>query len=532
MCYSAAMQAGSDSVPRTLIERARARGRRVREATEPRQPSVLLRVPPTAVLVGLVVVALAIWRLAFVFAGPDPDSDAYGHHAIARQILVNPKDLTVHWVWLPLFHYLQAGAILLGATLDTVRVFNVLVSSAVPILLYLTLREGRAARTDRLGDPSPTIAALICAISPIAMQMGTTGQTEPLFALLTMVVAFALTQGRMRLLAFALFCAVLLRYEAWSVLAATCALFVVERVFRRKVTAKIPWWAVAIPIAAILGWAAIRRPVDGSWFWFLKGTREFANDALKTKSSFELGRAQLIKDLARYAIEVPWRVIGYPLLLAPLGIVRTWKRDGMRFCAVFLAVLGFVTFAWIMRSSLGLDRHFVALVPFYATLIGNGVVVLADAIGKIVERLARGAEHAFLAVGSARAAVIAGLCCAMFVDGAVNLARWMDNWRHASEEGWPDRRLIAGYLRALPGAPTIFCDEATVELLSGLDRHRFERVGVADPTRVAARAAEQGVVYVVSWAPNLKGVAPLGVVVFRPSGSTDAVGLEVLRVPR
>src|ERR1051326_8651706 len=54
--------------------------------------SIFARVPAGLWPVLAVVLFLAVWRVAFVLAGPDPDSDAYGHHAIARQILVDPKN--------------------------------------------------------------------------------------------------------------------------------------------------------------------------------------------------------------------------------------------------------------------------------------------------------------------------------------------------------------------------------------------------------------------------------------------------------
>src|SRR3954469_16116734 len=85
---------------------------------------------------GVVVVGLAIWRVAFVLAGPDLDTDAYGHHSIARRLAHHPGDLSAHWVWLPLFHYAQAVAVRFGATLDSVRLFDALVTAATPFALY------------------------------------------------------------------------------------------------------------------------------------------------------------------------------------------------------------------------------------------------------------------------------------------------------------------------------------------------------------------------------------------------------------
>ena len=45
-------------------------------------------------------------RLAVVATTADVDTDAYGHFAIARALLHEPANLSVHWVWLPGYHYL------------------------------------------------------------------------------------------------------------------------------------------------------------------------------------------------------------------------------------------------------------------------------------------------------------------------------------------------------------------------------------------------------------------------------------------
>lgn len=512
--------------------------------TSPRSPAIArsslfgtLLAARGLTLVVLVTAGLALWRLSFVVGGVDPDSDAYGHHAIARQILVNPRDLTVHWVWLPLWHYVQAFAVLLGATLQTMRIVNVLLGAAIPLTLYGLLRFHRGET--RPLDPTPTIAALLAAFSPISMQMATTGQTEPLFALLVLVVLFCLSRGRHLTAAVALSCAVLLRYEAWSIPPAIAVFLVVARLpfIRRRLHAHDlhldgvrPWAPVLLPALAILAWAAIRKDVDGGWFVFLRATREFANGALGTKSSFELGRKQVIEDLQYYAVHVPWRVVGYPLLLVPFGIVRALRREGLRFFAVYGAILSFITLTWIMRSSLGLERHFVVLVPFYATLIADGIVAIADFCDRLARKPFSVSVHAFGVAGAIRAAVIAGLACAVVGNTWSILDVWMRDWRNASHGAWPDRREIANKLRDLDG--TIFCDEPTVELLSGVDRRRFDRRLLGDPRarKWIDEARAKGTVHVATWAVNLDRLALKGPILARSPGTSGATGFVLVRV--
>src|SRR5580698_545664 len=104
------------------------------------------------VALGVAVLGLALWRAACVLAGPDVDTDAYAHHMIARAILADPRDLAVHWVWLPLFHYAQVPLVALGGTMNDVRWANVALSAALPVLLFTyvrsTTRPGRGMTAD------------------------------------------------------------------------------------------------------------------------------------------------------------------------------------------------------------------------------------------------------------------------------------------------------------------------------------------------------------------------------------------------
>lgn len=494
------------------------------------------------VVVGLVVSGLCLWRFAFVSAGLDPDSDAYGHHAIARQILVNPRDLSVHWVWLPFFHYAQAALIALGGTLQTVRFANVVLGAAIPLLLYGVLRRNRVLSPEQGLDAAPTVAAVLAALSPISMQMGTTGQTEPLFGFLVLATLFSLSHGRHALAASALSIAVLLRYEAWSIPPAIAAFLVLERVpwvrARLLPSEKLerglrPWLPVLLPALAIFVWAAIRRVADGSWFDFLHKTREFANGAMGAKSSFALGPGQVLEDLGKYAIQVPWRVVGYPMLLVPFGVVRTFRREGLRFFLVYLSLLSFVTLTWMMRSSLGLDRHFVVLVPFYAAMIGNGIVAIGAFADALIKKPTSEAVHAFAAAGASRAAIIAGLACAVIGNTWGILEIWMRDWRNASLGAWPDRREIAAKMRELDGV--FFCDEPTVEILSGVDRHRFDRRGLDDkkaPGWIQKTLATGQTVYLATWAVKIPKLNVHGPILARSPGTSGDTGFVLMRLER
>ena len=321
--------------------------------------------------------------------------------------------------------------------------------------------------------------------------------------------------------------ATMLRYEAWSILPAVA----LANLFGgRAVRAAAPWrrWLpLVLPVILILAWAVARLPYDGKWFGFLTGTREFANDALKTKSSLDGGIARLANDLTFYAARVPWRVIGPAVLLVPIGLVRTARARGSLFMLAYLGCLGFLTLTWIMRSTLGLDRHFVVMLPFYATLAANGAAELASVGARISDKAwARTMSRSLAAL------VFVGALAAT----CVLLERWMHEWRGALENAWPDRVAMGGYLRSLPPRDVIFCDEATVEILSGLDRRRFDRHWVDEGSelgRVQAVADRDGEAYVATWMPKLANLRAAGEIVYRPPGETsDDAGLAVLRIKR
>jgi hypothetical protein len=479
--------------------------------------------PPCTLAVALA--GLAAWQVACVLAGPDVDTDAYAHHMIARAILGDPRDLAVHWVWLPLFHYAQVPIVALGGSMEVVRWFNVLVSIASPVVLYrYVARTAQAFESRTSGAATALVAAVMAAACPIAMQMGTTAQPEPLFALLMLGVAIAFEERRYGRTAAMLSAAVLLRYEAWAALAAAALWLVVEPWWRARRRQAVErglrrWVSVAAPLACILGWAALRRPVDGQWFGFLRQTREFANDATHA-------RFGLASDILYYPVYEAARVMGPVLALVPFGVARTVRQQGARFVLVPLACLGFVSLTWVMRSSLGLDRHFVCVVPLYATFAAQGAAAVADWVARRAKRpLVGRAVGGVLTVG-----LLAGLL--------VELDVWMGFWQDSIERGWPERRALAEYLRGVPGDATVFCDEATLELLTGLDRRRFDRHWLDDPHTwdlVDGVARSRGVAYVATWRRKMRDHEGAGMMVFTAgsdSADPSGTGVAVLRVER
>jgi hypothetical protein len=506
---------------------------------------------PWTITLALVTAALGVWRACCIFSGPDIDTDAYAHHMIARAILADPRDLAVHWVWLPLFHYAQVPLVALGGTMDDVRWVNLALSAALPFVLFAYVRRtARAADAQMPAEATALLAAVFAGACPIVMQMGTTAQPEPLFVLLVLGVAIALEERRDIAAAAMLAAAVMLRYEAWAVLIAVAAWLTFAAAWRvwrpggdrpaapfaartGRVGTGRAWIVVLAPALLIGVWAVLRRPVDGQWFGFLRQTQEFATGALDTRGGDGRGPWSLARDLLLYyPVLVPVRVLGPILPLVPLGVYRTVRQQGARFVLVFVACLGLISLSWAKHASLGLDRHFVVVVPLYATFAAQGVAVVADWGARGARRLARDERRA-ARIGR----IVAGTVAALSVAGlAVELDVWMGFWRDSVVRGWPDRAALGEYLRALPGAPTIFCDDATMEIASGLDRRRFDRHWVDDPhtwARVDDVARSRGAVYVATWRRKLQGHEKEGAIVFRAGfdpADEDATGVAVMRV--
>lgn len=471
----------------------------------------------TWLAVGLLSLVLAVWRAHLVGLGPDPDSDAYGHYVIARKVLASPGAHGVHWVWLPLFHWLQVPLVALGGSMNVVRYLNVALWAAVPLVLvgYLLKREIHPAVV--------AVAGFFCALCPIGMQMGTTAQPEPLFGLLLLVFAWAYDQRRFGWAALVLSTAVLLRYEAWAVLLGVGIHQAVRLLGRRKLRDDDGWGylvPVIAPGLAVLAWALVRWPVDGRFLGFVLDTRRFATEVHASESAFEGGFVTGLRDCLYYVYDVAFRVYGWPILLFPLGLWTTIRRyPGLALTGV--GALGFVTLTWVMRGTLGLDRHFVAVIPFYATAMALGVESLVRLIQQRTHKRWTGP-----AVGAP--AALASL--ALITWGMVI---WMGHWRGSIAGGYRDRLAVADYLRQVPEDATIVCDEATVEVLSELDRTRFDRRspgGEAGAKRVLQQASEHEV-YVATWLGNLKALESHGTIVFRPEGAPEDGGLAVMVVP-
>jgi hypothetical protein len=487
-------------------------------------------------MLGALLAWLCAWRVSCIAAGPDPDTDAYGHYVIARLLPDTPLNFRMHWVWLPLYHALLALPIALGATLDDVRTANALAAALPALILFGALRKPACERRSLLDDGAPLLAASLTALSPLFMQLGTTGQMEVFFCVLLVLAVALLSRGRHGWAALVLSALVLTRYEGWAVACVVAAVFLSRRFTRDEALdftapGRARLACVLLPTLCVLGWAALRRLGGEPWFGFLFENQAFAEQVLERHpdSHGALG------GLGRYTLSVPFRSFGLALPLALLGLVPTWRYGAVRHAGIGpnarasepgggmwlvlpgLGIVGFLTLSSLSRSQLGLDRHFVSAVPFVATWIAFGAVRAAELLsGCVNERKSALAPALFVA-----------LALVIVASSVVRLDTARASWWTATTEALREPLGVAAFLRETPATSLIVCDNASVEVLSGLDRARFVRTHLDAGT--VARVEEWSRsrdVYIVNRARHLRvflhtGVASYGTL----DGNPDALAV-------
>jgi hypothetical protein len=437
-------------------------------------------------LVSTLVIALAIRAIAH-WGRVDIDNDAYGHFVVARRALDAPTDLSVHWVWLPGWHVVHALFDWLGLGFQAVRAFSLACSLSTIASLFLWVeREQREVQGDRdelsLGPWfAAAIAALALAVARPAIDAGGSAEPEALFSLLIVGAVASLRASRPVTAGALASIAALTRYEAWPFV---LALFVIERMDARS--SDVPAYRRALawlmPASAIVAWCVAHRLQSGEWLAFIRENRAFVARSLPRLFT-ELPAWP--RRAAWYPVTLPWATWGAPpLALAFLGAVIVTRARRWALLVPPAVLLGFLTYSWLRAQHLGLVRHAVAYLPFYAAAMGVGAAGVAR-----VWR-SRIARPWFAAAALALALALCSRGWGAALEHRAIAARAL-----IDEQG------AAAVLRREAGdRATIFSDRAIVEALSGLDRSRFIRWNVADvrPYNLTDARQSRGAVWVVS----------------------------------
>jgi hypothetical protein len=469
--------------------------------------------------------------LLYINLFPDFDTDAYAHHCIAREVYLNPLNLNIHWVWLPLVHYIQIPFIALGLSMQVFRYLNLFIVLLIPLVLYRFLAT---FLPEDEKDVKIFISLAICILTPILILMGTTAQPEPLFCLMILLFGFYFTGKKYFLSSVFLTVAVMLRYEAWIIPAVIIILYLSLYLFSKSKNNLYPGskWIISLllPVIAMLAWTILRRISEGVWFGFVLTTNNFANDVLQSSSSFQGGITGFLYDLFYYPVIIPYFFYGPLIILAYLGIKKFYKFNSVIFL-IYLSLLSFISLSWIKKSSLGLHRHFMVIVPFAAVLIAYGTDIVANFFYKLKfsKKNIPGEKKLLLLARTKKVFVI----CVISVQVIIT-AIWGVSWVNYSRNLFHERFDTADFLKTLPADKTIFCDEASVEVLSGLDMKRFNRKWLenSDAEELIKKTADsEKEIYIVTWDKKAGPLLPLGTLIYtsRPDFNTHQT-LKVIKV--
>lgn len=432
-------------------------------------------------LVILSSVLVACFRLSLIDAGPDIDTDAYGHAVIGRTLLANPTDVRQHWVWLPVWQFVYAAVTVAGGGLHVVRCMNVAFSCAAPLVLTaLLLRHTR--RCPRHETWVAFLSGALLAWMPITLDQGQAGEPEALFALLLLTACWLVEASRAWIAGLVFAAAVLLRYEAWPVLGA----FGIGALFRARW--RVVVWireagVVVIPSVAIALWCWVHYRATGEWLWFVRANREFVAQAHALVAPDAHGP---VRSALWYPALLPYITMGTAALFASLGVFWAWRHVPVSLGLSGATLLAFISYAWVREQHLGLDRHFYAVAPLYAVAIAGGVAML----GRVAESMARALSMrrgtAFPRFTRMFVTSSVGSLLVLTLVGRHSLPL-LRQLREAHASALAGERVIARSLAQEPGQ--VVCDVSEVEVLSGLDVTRFERVppGELDATSLETR---------------------------------------------
>lgn len=396
-------------------------------------------------------------------------------------MIEHPTDLAVHWVWLPLWHAVHALFDLAGLGFEGVRALSFCASLVTVALVFVCVRREFALELDpaseRVALIAATVSAAAMAFAPHAIESAVSAEPESVFALLVFGAFAALRWERPWLAGASLSLAVMTRYEAWPLIAAAFALDVLRRRQRaRPVT--VAWLAPTLTVAL---WCVAHRWHSGQWLWFVRENRAFVARALPRL-------LPVLPPIERraiwYPLTIPWINWGALPVLASLSGFALWARE-RRWPWVLApaAIVAFVSYAWLRGQHLGLVRHAVSYLSFYALAMGAGLVWAQK---RLSIRLTFRWQLVFV--------------CAAIAWFALRGAHAASELRVRAERRLSRDLAAATALSRAHRDDVVFCDNAVVEILSRLHRSQFIRWSGGDirPANIDVEQRRHGAVWVVT----------------------------------
>jgi hypothetical protein len=288
-------------------------------------------------------IAMLVVRIVWIFRFREIDSDAYGHYFIALAARRDPGNIDVHWVWLPMFHFVVGALSKIGLTFRGLRIVNAVLATLPPLLVWDAMKRRPEAAL---------FAALAFAISPLLTILGQSAQPETLFLVFIAAAIHASAGERAALAGAWLALACMVRYEAWGA-ALAVGVWWLWKDRRRK------WLGfAAIPAGTVALYILFRWWTDGTLLLFLRGTRDITK--VQTASHWTF------RALIDFPIILPWRIIGPAIFAIPFGA----RFLGGRERAMALGFAAFLLLSYYAGGSHAGERYLVSLTPFAWMSIG------------------------------------------------------------------------------------------------------------------------------------------------------------------
>lgn len=317
---------------------------------------------------------VAVLGLAFVLrvpllSGPRflPDEALFASFARAIAVWRDPLLAAAPVDKPPLLYYIQALCYpFLGPKEMAARLPN-LFASLLTVALTFRVTRGLSRSTQNL---SPLLAAILVALSPLAVAFGSTAFTDPLMVAWGMGALLAASGGRAGRAGLCLGLGLATKYQAalfLPLIAGTLWLAPSRETGRRGLSA----WArfgggALVPVAAVAVWELVRS--DG---FSLLGTQLAAYGGVRLLLPGEFApRLAEWAALARYVTTPPW--IGATLLALLLPWFLIQRRESVAAATGLLlgAWLGtYLLLHWLLNIN-AWDRYLLPLVPVTAILLG------------------------------------------------------------------------------------------------------------------------------------------------------------------
>ena len=457
---------------------------------------------------------------------PDLDTDAYAHYSIARQLYIEGKiNPIIHWVWLPLYHYIQIPFIAAGFGITALRFLSLILGLLIPYIIYFYYYKDEFA----IKKISFRVS-LICITSPIYILMETAAQPEIIFFLLLVLFFIFFDKEKYLLSSIVLGLGVMLRYELWVV----PILFIVFYLFRKFLSHfhKFEFIKkrkfilnIIIPLSLMIIWTVIRRITDGVWFYFITETKGFATGVIDATSSGNKLQS-MFTDIYYYPAYIPYMLFGPVLFLSLFGLKNIYKNKSIIFISINVLILLFISFSWMTKSSLGLYRHFTILIPFYSFLIGFGVYAVSDYISHRLHTVLKKTEFETIRRRTSFILILSVVLSQVFM-----LYVWSSAWLDYSKQTFGERIKTAEFIKTLPQESIIYTDEASVEILSNIEMSRFKRFWLTTDLaldNIQKDFYDNKTFYIVSWSDRIEKYKQFGNIIY--TSTVDKVYNKPLQV--